>query len=223
MNRTAQTTDEGAARAALVEASRQSVALGLNSGTSGNFSVRFGAGMLITPTGIAPAALEAHQIVPVGLDGSWSGNWRPSSEWAIHARLYETTTAGAVVHAHPDHCVALAMLRRPMPPFHYMIAGFGGAEVPCADYACFGGAALAETVVVAMGRTYSACLMANHGIVTTAMDISTALARAQKLETLARQYILACSIGEPTLLTEEELTEVRARYATYGQQKPATT
>lgn len=205
-------------REALVAASRASVALGLNSGTVGNFSLRHGAGMLITPTGIAPEALQAGQIVEVSLDGRWQGDWRPSSEWAIHARLYETTAAGAVVHAHPDHCVALAAMRRPIPPFHYMVAGFGGEEIPCADYACFGSAELAETVVRALGTTYFACLMANHGVVTIAGSLDTALARAQKLETLARQYLLALSAGTPVLLTHDELAAVKARYADYGRQ-----
>ncbi|MCW5711346.1 class II aldolase/adducin family protein [Shinella sp.] len=210
--------DETAARMALVEASRRSVALGLNSGTVGNFSLRHGDGMLITPTGIAPDALAPEQIVAMDLDGAWIGGWRPSSEWAIHARLYATTNADAVVHTHPDHCVALAALRRPIPLFHYMVAGFGGSEIPCADYACFGSTALAETVVAAMGTTHSACLMANHGAVTIGPDVDTALARAEKLETLARQYVLARSIGEPVLLTQAELADVRARYGTYGQQ-----
>jgi L-fuculose-phosphate aldolase len=210
--------DEAAGRRALVEASRRSVAIGLNSGTVGNFSVRHGAGMLITPTGIAPEALQPEQIVGMDLDGNWAGNWRPSSEWAIHARLFATTTTGAVVHAHPDHCVALASLRQPIPLFHYMVAGFGGSEIPCADYACFGSTPLAETVIAAMGTTYSACLMANHGAVTIGPDITTALARAEKLEMLARQYLLARSIGAPVLLTPTELADVRARYGTYGQQ-----
>ena len=51
---------EEAARAALVRAARETVRLGLNSGTAGNLSLRHGEGMLITPTGIAPAsALQA--------------------------------------------------------------------------------------------------------------------------------------------------------------------
>ena len=44
---------ETEARLALVEAARSSVRMGLNSGTVGNFSLRHGAGMLITPTGMA--------------------------------------------------------------------------------------------------------------------------------------------------------------------------
>ncbi|MBB3772782.1 L-fuculose-phosphate aldolase [Angulomicrobium tetraedrale] len=205
-------------RVALVDATLKSVELRLNSGTAGNLSLRHGEGMLITPTGIPPHALDPEQIVEMDFAGNWQGRWKPSSEWAIHARLYQTTSAGAVVHAHPDNCVALAALRRPMPPFHYMIASFGGDIVPCAPYACFGTPALAETVIAVMGTTYSACLMASHGIVTTGADLTTALMRAEKLEMLARQYLLACAGGEPVLLTPEELVEVHGRYGSYGQQ-----
>lgn len=207
-----------APRVALVDATLKSVALKLNSGTAGNLSLRHGEGMLITPTGIPPRELAPEQIVEMDLRGNWQGRWKPSSEWAIHARLYQTTSAGAVVHAHPDHCVALATLRRPLPPFHYMIASFGGDIVPCAPYACFGTLALAETVIEAMGTTYSACLMSNHGIVTTGPDLATALLRAEKLEMLARQYLLARMGGEPVLLTPDELAEVHGRYGSYGQQ-----
>lgn len=207
-----------AARTALVGAAQHSVEIGLNAGTVGNFSLRYGVGMLITPTGIAPADMAPAQIVEMAFDGAWSGDWRPSSEWAIHARIYQTTGAGAVVHCHPDHSVALSALQRDIPPFHYMVAGFGGNVIPCARYACFGSAALAEAVVAVLGETYSACLMASHGAVTLGPDLTIALGRAQKLETLARQYLLARLAGEPVLLTPAELAEVHARYATYGQQ-----
>lgn len=206
-------------REALVTAARCSVALGLNSGTVGNFSVRQGARMLITPTGIPPEALRPEQMVDMDLQGNWQGDWRPSSEWAIHAGIYAARGVDAVIHTHPDHCVALSALRRPIPPFHYMVAGFGGDEVPCAPYACFGGEALAATVIEALGDRFTACLMANHGAVTLGPDLETALARAVKLETLARQYLLARAAGEPVLLTPAELAEVHLRYGSYGQQR----
>lgn len=207
------------AREALVAAARESVRLGLNSGTVGNFSLRHGAGMLITPTGIMPEQMQHTQIVEMDLDGGWCGDWVPSSEWAIHARIYAARPdARAVVHAHPDHCVALSCLREAIPPFHYMVAGFGGGTVPCAPYACFGSMDLAEAVVATLGAGITACLMANHGMVALGADLSAALSRAAKLETLARQYMLARSAGAPVLLTAEEMVEVAARYAGYGQQ-----
>lgn len=210
---------ETEARLALVAAARESVRLGLNSGTVGNFSLRHGAGMLITPTGIPPDRMLPEQIVAMDLDGCWQGNWRPSSEWAIHARLYAfRPDAGAVVHAHPDHCVSLSCLRQAIPPFHYMVAGFGGTTIPCAPYACFGSMDLALAVAATIGQTFNACLMANHGMVALGPDLDAALSRASKLETLAKQYMLARSTGEPALLTPAEMAEVSLRYQSYGRQ-----
>ncbi len=210
---------EAAARDALVEAARESVRLGLNSGTVGNFSLRHGAGMLITPSGIRPDTMTTDQIVKMDLNGAWQGEWVPSSEWAIHARIYAARPdAGAVVHAHSDHCVALSCLRQAIPPFHYMVAGFGGTSVPCAPYACFGSLALADAVAETLGLTLTACLMANHGMVALAADLPGALSRAAKLETLARQYLLARSSGTPVDLSTAEMDEVAARYKTYGKQ-----
>lgn len=210
---------EATARDALVEAARESVRLGLNSGTVGNFSLRHGAGMLITPSGIRPDTMTTDQIVKMDLNGAWQGEWVPSSEWAIHARIYAARPdAGAVVHAHPDHCVALSCLRQAIPPFHYMVAGFGGTSVPCAPYACFGSLALADAVAETLGLTLTACLMANHGMVALAADLPGALSRAAKLETLARQYLLARSSGTPVDLSPAEMDEVAARYKSYGKQ-----
>ncbi len=206
-------------RIALVAAARASVQMGLNSGTAGNFSLRHGAGMAITPTGILPAVMTEEQIVLMTFDGIWQGAWVPSSEWAIHARIYAARPdVGAVVHAHPDHCVAMSCLRQPIPPFHYMVAGFGGNEVPCAPYACFGSPELAEAVAATLGTAFHACLMANHGMVVTGPDLDTALVRSGKLETLARQFLLAQAMGTPVLLEPSEMDAVHNQYRAYGRQ-----
>ncbi|MDT8856598.1 class II aldolase/adducin family protein [Paracoccaceae bacterium Fryx2] len=211
------TPSESAQRQALVEAARTAERRGLNAGTAGNISLRCGDGLLITPTGIAPAALTPEQIVRMDFDGRWEGSWKPSSEWLIHARILRAFPAGAVVHAHPDHCVALSCLREPLPAFHYMIASFGGDDVPCARYETFGTPALADAVLEALqGRT--ACLMANHGMVCLGATLEQALLEAEKLEMLARHYMLARGIGSPVILTPAEMAEVRGAYATYGQQ-----
>ncbi|MDQ2068244.1 class II aldolase/adducin family protein [Xinfangfangia sp. CPCC 101601] len=206
-------------RQILITAAQRSVAMGLNRGTVGNFSLRHGAGMLITPTGILPEAITPDQIVEMDLQGNWQGDWRPSSEWEIHAKIYAARPdAGAVVHTHSDHATALSALRKPIPPFHYMICGFGGNEIPCAEYACFGTPELSATVIAALGDTYGACLMANHGVVTLGATMEAALGRGERLEMLAKQYLLASSAGTPVLLNEEELRFAHIRYRSYGQQ-----
>ena len=209
---------EAEAAQAILDATLETDRQKLNSGTSGNISIRTGAGMLLTPTGVPASALRPEMMVSMSLDGDWGGEWRPSSEWAMHAAIYEAfPTAQAIVHAHPDYCVALSCLREEMPPFHYMLASFGGDAVRCADYAPFGSQELADSAVAAL-RDRTACLLANHGMICYGPTLDAALGSAIKLETLARQYMLARWTGTPILLDEAEMADVRDRYKTYGQQ-----
>ena len=211
---------ESEARQAILEATRECDRHRLNSGTSGNISLRTKAGMLLTPTGVHAETLTPEMMVPMVVSGEWQGEWRPSSEWAMHAAIYKAVPAAqAIVHAHPDYCVALSCLREDMPPFHYMIASFGGDTVRCAEYGPFGSQELADNAVQAL-QDRTACLLANHGMICYAATLEKAMGAAVKLETLARQYMMARWAGTPVLLGEAEMAEVYGRYKTYGQQKP---
>ena len=208
--------NEKSAREAMVAAVRFLEDKGLNHGSAGNVSMRLGEGALITPTGGRGDWLTPDDIVHISLDGEVSGRGKPSSEWRFHTGILRTRPeAEAVVHTHADCCVALSCLRKPIPPFHYMIASFGGKDVPCSRYEPFGSAALADVAVEAI-EGHLACLLANHGMIAMGRSLQHALDLTVKLETLARQYILACQVGEPVLLDEEELVEVHARYGTYA-------
>lgn len=191
---------------------------GLNAGTAGNVSARLGQEMLITPTGITGDEVSPAAIVRMRLDGTWRGKLRPSSEWAMHAAIYQADpAAGVIVHTHSDAATALACLDLPLPAFHYAVAGFGGTEVRIAPYVTFGTAELAGLAAEAI-RGRSACLLANHGMICHAADAAAALRAAVLLETLCRQYLLARAAGTPRLLTAAEMAAAIARYATYGQQ-----
>lgn len=191
---------------------------GLNRGSSGNVSVRCGAdGLLISPTGIDAARITAQGIVELGLDGSARSDGIPSSEWQMHAEIYRRyPETQAVVHTHADACVALSCQRRGIPAFHYMVAGYGGTDIRCAPYATFGTAALASAAADALLER-SACLLANHGMLSRGADLTSAVTTAIKLETLARHYWMTLQLGPPVLLSDEEMHEVRARYRLYGR------
>lgn len=191
---------------------------GLNRGSSGNVSVRCGDdGMLISPTGTDAASITAEGIVELGLDGSERGAGIPSSEWQMHAEIYRRfPETGAIVHTHADACVALACHGRGIPAFHYMVAGFGGTDVRCAPYATFGTAALAAGAIEAL-IDRSACLLANHGMLSRGRDLASAVSGALKLETLARHYWMTLQLGPPVILSGEQMEEVRLRYKDYGR------
>lgn len=204
--------------ARVAECARRSVALGLNQGTSGNVSARSPEGFVITPSGRDMTGLAAVDMVPVARDGRAPEGMKPSSEWRFHRDIYATfPEAQAVVHAHSPFAVALACLRRDIPPFHYMVAMAGGQDIRCAPYATFGTQALSDGVIQALdGRR--ACLMANHGLVAWGRSLAGALALAIEVEALCGQYLRCLHVGAPVLLTEAEMLEVMARFQDYGRQ-----
>ena len=222
-NRTERTdtmATEADARRGIIEACLEMNARGLNQNTSGNVSIRHGQNMLISPSAVPYQDLKPNMIASMDLSGDMSGAWegplKPSTEWRFHWQLMKQRSGvGAVVHAHAPYCTALAILRRPIPACHYMIAAFGGENVRCAGYAAYGTPELAELVVRAM-ENRTACLLANHGMVTAGESIGKAMWRAVELEAIARQYYLANLAGEPVILTQDEVTETLNRFAGYG-------
>lgn len=195
---------------------------GLNRGSSGNVSVRSGAdGLLVSPTGIDAARITAAGIVELGLDGSARSEGIPSSEWQMHAEIYRRfPETQAVVHTHADACVAVSCQRQGIPAFHYMVAGYGGNDIRCAPYATFGSAALASAAADAL-QDRSACLLANHGMLSRGRDLDAAVLTAIKLETLARHYWMTLQLGPPVLLSDTEMQEVKTRYQHYGRARMA--
>lgn len=212
---------ERALRESVIAACLELNRRGLSVGKSGNIGVRLGEGLLITPTGLAYEALVPEDLVHLRLDGTpFPGQrWAPSSEWRFHCDLLKAhPEMHAVVHAHSPHATALACLRRGIPAFHYMVAAAGGDDIRCAEYATFGTAELSGHILKAMdGRR--ACLMANHGQVAMGRDLARAFALAEEVENLARQYLLALSVGEPVVLPAGEMAEVQRRFASYGQSR----
>ncbi|KIT15636.1 class II aldolase/adducin family protein [Jannaschia aquimarina] len=205
-------------RAAILAACRAMNASGLNQGTSGNVSVRDGAGMIITPSGVPYDETTPEMIVPVDAEGRPSGPLKPSSEWRMHLEIYRAhPEAGAVVHVHSPYATALSCHRRGIGAFHYMVAVAGGTDIRCADYATFGTQALSEAMLAALeGRR--ACLLANHGQIAFGPTLDKALWLAGEVETLARQYILAAALGEPAKLDEAQMAEVLDAFVEYGRQ-----
>lgn len=212
---------ERAARQSLIDHCRAMNASGLSLNKSGNASIRWRDGLLITPTGRSYDRLMPDDIVYLHADGHCPpGQLLPSSEWHFHCDILNAfPEANAVVHVHSTHATALACLGEEIPPFHYMVAVAGGDRIPCAPYATFGTAELSESILSAMRGGFRACLMANHGQVSTGSSLSAAYALAEEVENLARQYLLARSLGPTRNLPPEEMAVVLEKFKTYGQQR----
>jgi L-fuculose-phosphate aldolase len=194
-------------------------ASGINRGAAGNVSVRCEWGFFITPTGMAYDECVPEDMVKVGAGGTAHGRRKPSSEWRFHHDIYAARPeAGAIIHAHSPFATALACQQLEIPPFHYMIARFGGDSVRCAAYATFGTQELSDAMIIAL-RERRACLMAHHGMVVFGADLKETLALAIELESLCEQYWRVLQLGQPKLLPADEMARVKEKFKDYGRQE----
>lgn len=206
-------------RQAIIDACLAMTRDGINQGTSGNISVRWKSGLLITPSGIPYHELSAGDIVFLNMDGSYEHKLSPSTEWRFHRDiLCARANVNAVVHAHPVYATAFAICGMEIPAVHYMIAAAGGPTIRCARYATFGTEELSKAVLEALsGR--NCALMSNHGMIATGRDLAGAMWLAHEVETLCRQYAAALQIGTPRVLGADEIEKTIEKFKSYGPRR----
>ncbi len=207
------------ARRAVIDTALAMSRSGLSPGRSGNVSCRWNGGMLITPSGMEYETLKPRDIVFISAKGVLAGKSlrKPSSEWRFHLAAYNARPdMNAVVHAHSLNATVLACVHKSIPAFHYMVAVAGGKDIPLVPYDTFGTDELAAHVAAGLAQR-NACLMANHGQIAIGKDLCSALELAHEVEVLAEQYAKALALGEPHILSDEEMTRVLERFKTYGQ------
>ena len=98
-----------------------------------------------------------------------------------------------------------------------MIA-LAGLNVRCAKYASYGTKELGENAFEAM-KDRNAVLLANHGMLAGAKDLTNAFNITEEVEYCAELYYRSKSIGEPVILSEDEMIKMLEKFKTYGQVK----
>ena len=192
--------------------------LGINRGKSGNVSARWNEGFLVTPSGLPYEETKPADIVMIDAKAKPRGKRAPSSEWRFHFDIYHgKREVHAVVHTHSSFATTLACVGMAVPAFHYMVAVAGGNSIPCAPYATFGTQSLSDHALKAL-KDRNACLLANHGMIATGIDLQRALALAVEVEALCEQYWRALQVGKPNLLSDDEMAVVVEKFKTYNAQ-----
>jgi L-fuculose-phosphate aldolase len=201
-------------REEICESGRRLELEGLLSTTTGNISARCEPSLVaITPTTMPYPQIQAEDVVIIDLDGTVvEGERRPSSELPFHTALYRARPdVGGVVHTHSPFATTLAVMRRPIPSLHYVIAAFGVTEIPVVPYETFGTQELAERLQAVAETGTNGALLANHGAVTFGRSLAHAATLASLLEFLAATYYRSLVAGGPVLLSDDEIDRVMRR------------
>src|SRR5210317_425229 len=183
---------------------------------SGNISVRYKNGFLITPSGMRYETLKKKDIVFVNLNGKFNRNKnKPSSEWRFHKDIYKNKKdANSIVHCHSKNALVLSCMRKKIPAFHYMVAIAGGVDIKCAKYATYGTSDLSKNIIKAL-KDRTACLIENHGQVSFSNSLESAFELAQEVEYLSEQYIECLRISKPKILPIYEMKKVLSKVKNY--------
>ncbi len=206
-------------RTEMVDICRRMNSSGINQGTAGNLSARIDGGFLITPTSLPYERMGPEDIVEMDFDGTYAGKHRPSSEWRFHRDILKNRRdIDVVLHCHSVYATTLAVHHKNIPSFHYMTGVAGGTDIRCSPYATFGTQLLSDNALEALeGRL--ACLLGQHGQISLGKNLEHALWLAIEVETLSRLYVQALTIGDPPILSDEEMGRViqQMRQMSYGQ------
>lgn len=208
--------NETAARDAICRLGASIFSRGLTFGSSGNISARLeSGGWLMTPTNASLGELDPARLSKLDTDGRLVSGDPPTKESFLHRVMYEgRPDAGAVVHLHSTHSVAVSCLADvdpadvlpPITAYYIMRVG----RLPLVPYFPPGDSRLAEAVRPLVGK-HHAVLLANHGPVVAGTSLSAASGAIEELEETARLFLLLQ--GHRTrYLTAEQVADLRAKF-----------
>ncbi|MHB1305086.1 MAG: 3-oxo-tetronate 4-phosphate decarboxylase [Acidiphilium sp.] len=208
---------ESALREAICRFGRSLFERGLTPGASGNISVRLDdGGWLCTPTDASLGFLDPARIAKLDANRRLVSGDTPTKEVPLHDALYDTRPdAGAVVHLHSTHAVALSLIpgidpEEALPPLTpYLVMRVG--KLALIPYHMPGDAAVGDAIRGLAGR-HSAVLLANHGPVVAGKSLQAAVFAMEELEESARLFLLVRNL-DPRLLTEDQLAALKHRFS----------
>ena len=181
-------------RDAIARLARSMYERGLTFGSSGNISVRMDDGWLMTPTGSNLGDLDPARISRLDESGQLVSGDKPTKETFLHLAMYdERPAAGAVVHLHSTHSVAVSCLADvdpadvlpPITAYYVMKVG----TLPLVPYFPPGDADLARAVRE-MASKHHAVLLANHGPVVAGKSLEDAVYATEELEETAKLFLM---------------------------------
>jgi ribulose-5-phosphate 4-epimerase/fuculose-1-phosphate aldolase len=188
----------------------------LTGGSTGNISARTSdGGLLVSPTGTSFGRLDPGRLSRFDAQGMLIDGDKPTKEMPLHSAFYDTrSSAGAVVHLHSCHSVALSMMPDvdadnflpPLTPYGIIKLG----QVKLLPFFIPGDPAIGDAVRGLAGKR-SAVMLANHGPVVAGKDIEAACNAIEELEDTARLAMMTRGLS-PRALSQIQVQAIVTKF-----------
>ena len=189
--------------------------------SGGNVSVRTPADhVVVTPSGMLYETMVPEDVVVVDMEGKTVEGTRKVSvdTEAILYILKNLPDVNAVIHTHQVYASAVGLVEDELPAAVTTLPNACLGPVTVAPYSSAASLEMGITTVKYINNK-RAVILKNHGVITVGGTLKEALYAAVYLEDAAKTYILAKSIGKPSILTKEqiELAVEKFKPENYGQ------
>ena len=184
--------------------------------STGNISQRTeDGGWLMTPTGTSLGRIDPARISKLDKDGNHVSGDKPTIETFLHMAVYgQRPNAGAIVHLHATHSVAVSCLKEvdpknvlpPITAYYVMKVG----TLPLVPFFPPGSLDLAKAVKE-LASDHHAVLLANHGPVVAGKTLADAAYATEELEETARLYLMLRGL-DTSFLTPDQVADLKARF-----------
>jgi L-fuculose-phosphate aldolase len=186
---------------------------GLTTTSGGNISIRDESGNIwVTPTRVDKGTIRPEDIVCVKKDGTYTGSYKPSSEFPFHRAIYNSRSdISAIIHAHPPALVSFSIVRKIPDTNIISQARHICGSIGYAEYELPGSEALGDKIAREFSKGFMAIIMENHGTVLGGTNLADAFQRFETLEFCARTILYGNIIGKPYYLTDSQIDEFEAQ------------
>ena len=193
-------------RTALAEYAQRAAAEKLLTGPEGNLSLKLKEKIYITPSNVFKEKLRPEDITVLDPSGKVIEGRAPSSEAALHLRVYENRPeVGAIIHAHPPYTLALSLAGEDFSQAFLAETVLYLGEIGVVPFLPPGSKELAEAVAQA-AKDKEVLVLERHGAVALGRDLAQAFTRLLILEKTAQILYLARILKKDLPpLTEEEV------------------
>jgi L-ribulose-5-phosphate 4-epimerase len=188
--------------------------------SGGNVSMRIGAHVLVTPSGMSYETLVPADVVVMTPEGKVvEGERRPSVDTVALLHIFNhMPEVNAVIHTHQPYATAIGLVMDELPGFCTTLVNATLGAVTVAPYSSAASLDMGVRTVQHIGDK-RAVILRNHGVVTVGPTLKDALYAAVYLEDACRAYCAASAIGKPRSLTPAQLEEAVEVHRHYGQGK----
>ena len=176
----------------------------------GNVSLRIGDEILITPSGVSKAFMQANQVALITPDDQILSG-QPSSERLMHLAVYNTVPeAKAVVHAHPPHAIAWSVAfpeDRELPATCLSELILATGRVPIVPYTRPGTHTMGEALIPFLPER-KVMVLSRHGGLCWGETLDEAMMGMERLEHTAEILYRAQTLKGLSHLNPDEVAEL---------------